>query len=80
MSTLLKCFACGDVGRLSEGVSTCACGRSSALVDGTIVEIQGPARILVPADDLHTVDGVPWTVMPEEPFVVRRAAAARLAS
>jgi hypothetical protein len=80
MTSLLKCFACGDIRRIEQGASTCGCGRSAALVDGSIVEIQGPARLLVPADDLHTVDGVPWTAMPEEPFVVRRSPAARLAS
>jgi len=81
VTTLMKCFACGDTRRIVEGASTCGCGRSAALVDGSIIEIQGPARVLVPADDLQTVDGVPWTVMPEEPFIVRRpAATARLAS
>jgi len=56
---------------MTEGAFTCACGRSAAVVDGPVVELQGPARILVPAD-LVTVDGMPWTTLPEEPVVVRR--------
>jgi hypothetical protein len=30
---------------------------------------------LVPEDDVETVDGVPWTAVPEAPMVVRRAVA-----
>jgi hypothetical protein len=74
MTTLLKCLACDDIRQMSEGRTACTCGRSMARLDGTVVELQGPGRILVPADDLTTVDGIPWTEMPEEPLVVRRAA------
>jgi hypothetical protein len=78
MTTLLKCLACGEISRIANGRHACSCGRSTAIADGSIVEIQGPARVLVPADDVQTVDGLPWTTMPEEPFVVRRTPAAPL--
>ena len=74
MTTLLKCLACGEIQELADGRTVCKCGRSAARLDGAIVEVQGPARVLVPADDVMTVDGIPWTAMPEEPVVVRRAA------
>jgi len=74
MTTLLKCLACGEIQALADGRTVCKCGRSAARLDGAIVEVQGPARVLVPADDVMTVDGIPWTAMPEEPVVVRRAA------
>jgi hypothetical protein len=74
MTTLLKCLACGEIQALGDGRTVCKCGRSAARLDGAIVEVQGPARVLVPADDVMTVDGIPWTAMPEEPVVVRRAA------
>ena len=73
--TLLKCLACDEIVPMSDGATTCSCGRSAALAEGSIVEVQGPARVLVPADDVLTVDGVPWTPMPEEPFLVRRSPA-----
>lgn len=76
MTTLLKCLACGELRELTEGANVCACGRSAADVDGTVVELQGPGRVMVPADDVTTFDGVPWTVMPEEPLVVRKPRAA----
>ena len=76
MSTMLKCLACGEIRQILQGRSTCGCGRSTVLVEGTVVQVQGPARVLVPADDVTTVDGLPWTPMPEEPMVVRRAPAA----
>jgi hypothetical protein len=73
MMTLLKCLACGEIRELHDGRTTCGCGRSAASSDGTVVELRGPARILVPDDDVETVDGVPWTAIPEEPVLVRRA-------
>ena len=76
MTTLLKCFACGEIRELGNGHNVCRCGRSAAKVDGAIVELRGPGRVLVPADDVTTFDGLPWTAIPEEPVVVRRANAA----
>jgi len=75
VSTLLKCLACGELRPIQEGRTRCGCGRSSARSDGSLVEVQGPARVLVPEDDVETVDGVPWTAVPEAPMVVRRAVA-----
>ena len=75
MTTMLKCLACGEVRSLRHGRNVCGCGRSAAHLDGTVVELQGPARVLVPADDVTNVDGLPWTAMPESPILVRRAAA-----
>lgn len=75
MSTLMKCLACGDRRPVGQGRTVCGCGRSSARSDGAVVEIEGPVRVLVPEDDVETVDGVPWTAVPEEPMVVRRAVA-----
>jgi hypothetical protein len=74
MTTLLKCFACGEIKELGTGRTACRCGRTAAKADGAIVELRGPGRVLVPADDVTTFEGVPWTAMPEEPVVVRRAA------
>ena len=73
MTVLLKCLACGEIRQLQQGRNRCGCGRSAARLDETLVELAGPARVLVPEDDVVTVDGVPWTVMPEEPMLVRRA-------
>lgn len=76
MTTLLRCFACGEIREIGDGRNVCRCGRSAAKVEGSIVELQGPGRVLVPADDVLTVDGLPWTAIPEEPVVVRRTNAA----
>jgi hypothetical protein len=38
-----------------------------------VIELRGPVRILVPEDDVETVDGVPWTAIPEQPMLVRVA-------
>jgi hypothetical protein len=73
MSTLLKCLACGEIRHLRSGRNVCACGRSDARLDGAVVELAGHARVLVPEDEVVTVDGVPWIVVPEEPMLVRRA-------
>ncbi len=75
MSVLLKCLACGELLRMRDGRNVCGCGRSAARLDGGIAELAGPVRVLVPEDEVVTVDGVPWTVMPEEPMLVRRAEA-----
>jgi len=74
MTTLLKCLACGEIRQIHDGRNDCACGRSAARLDGTVVELRGPAKVLVPADEV-TIDGVPWTTIPEEPMLVRIAAA-----
>jgi hypothetical protein len=79
MTALLKCLACGEIRQMRDGRNVCGCGRSSAKLDGAVVELAGPARVLVPEDEVVTVDGVPWTVMPEEPMLVRRAAVPPLA-
>jgi hypothetical protein len=73
MTTLLKCLACDDIQPMHEGRNACSCGRSFARLDGPVVELAGPARVLVPEDDVTTLDGVPWTAVPEEPMLVRRA-------
>lgn len=75
MTRLLKCFACGELTEVDRERTACPCGRSAARDDETIIEIQGPARVLVPAEDVTTVDGLPWMTVPEEPIVVRRAVA-----
>jgi len=76
MTAILKCLACGGATPIHEGRTTCACGRSAARMDEVLVEIQGPARILVPADELTTIDGLPWMSVPEDPMVIRRATVA----
>ncbi|MGZ8585620.1 MAG: hypothetical protein ACXWXP_09115 [Actinomycetota bacterium] len=73
MMTLLKCLACGEIRELHDGRTACGCGRSAASSDGAVVELRGPARVLVPDEDVETIDGVPWTAIPEEPVLVRRA-------
>jgi len=71
MTAILKCLACGDITSMREGRTACPCGRSAARMDEVVVEIQGPARILVPADELTTIDGLPWMTVPEDPMVIR---------
>jgi hypothetical protein len=73
MTMLLRCLACGEIRPLATGRTVCACGRSVARSDGAVVELQGPARVLVPEDDVVTIEGLPWTAVPEEPMLVRRA-------
>jgi len=73
MTTLLKCLACGEIQQMHDGRNDCGCGRSVAKLDGTVVELQGPAKVLVPADEVTTVDGLPWTTIPEEPVLIRIA-------
>jgi hypothetical protein len=75
MTRLLRCLACGELTEVGRERTACTCGRSVAWDDGTIIQIQGPARIMAPADDVTTVDGLPWVTVPEEPIVVRRAVA-----
>lgn len=75
MPSMMKCLACGDRRPVQGGRTVCRCGRSWARPDGPVIEIQGPVRVLVPDDDVETVDGVPWTAVPERPMVVRRAVA-----
>jgi hypothetical protein len=58
---------------MHEGRNRCGCGRSDARSDGTVIELRGPARVLVPDDDVETVDGIPWTAIPEHPMLVRVA-------
>lgn len=78
MTTILKCLACGRTTPMRDGRTSCPCGRSAARMDEVVVEIQGPARILIPADELTTIDGLPWMTIPEDPMVVRRASVAPL--
>jgi len=78
MTPILKCLACGDTAPMDAGRTGCLCGRSSARMDEAVVEIDGPARILVPADELTTIDGLPWMTLPEDPMVIRRAPVAHL--
>jgi hypothetical protein len=73
MTTLLKCLACGEIQPMHQGRNACGCGRSTARSDGSVIELRGPARILVPEDDVETVDGLPWTPIPEQPMLVRVA-------
>jgi hypothetical protein len=73
MTALLKCLACGEIVQMHDGRNVCRCHRSTARLDEAVVELEGPARILIPADDMTTVDGVPWTALPESPVVIRRA-------
>ena len=73
MRPLLKCLACDELREIRDRRVVCTCGRSSATPDDTVIELQGPARVLVPAEDVVTVDGLPWTTMPESPMVIRTA-------
>ena len=73
MTTMLKCLACGEIQEMHRGAYACSCGRSFARTDDTVVELRGPARVLAPAEEVTTVDGIPWMAIPEEPMLVRRA-------
>ena len=72
LAPLLKCLACGRATPMQGGRTRCPCGRSTSHEDDVVVEIRGPGNVLVPADELTTIDGLPWVALPEAPKVVRR--------
>jgi hypothetical protein len=67
----LYCFACEETFELAGSDGSCGCGRSSARLDGGIVEIQGPARALAPVETVIRLDGGEWAPLPEDVFIRR---------
>jgi hypothetical protein len=67
----LYCFACGETFELVATDASCPCGRSSARVDGGILEIAGPTRALAPVETVIRVDGGEWAPLPEDVFIRR---------
>ena len=67
----LYCFACGTPFELIGSDVTCTCERSSARLDGGILEIQGPARALAPVETVIRLDGGEWVPLPEDVFIRR---------
>jgi hypothetical protein len=67
----LYCFACGETFELVGPDASCPCGRSSARVDGGIIEIAGPTRALAPVETVIRVDGGEWAPLPEDVFIRR---------
>ena len=67
----LYCFACGTPFELTGSDTTCPCHRSTARLDGGILEIQGPARALAPIEIVVRLDGGEWAPLPEDVFIRR---------
>ena len=67
----LYCFACEEPFELAGSEGSCGCGRSSARLDGGIVEIQGPTRALAPVETVIRLDGGEWAPLPEDVFIRR---------
>ena len=67
----LYCFACGEPFELLPPVATCSCERSSARLDGGVLEVQGPAKALAPVETIVRVDGGEWAPVPEDVFIHR---------
>ena len=67
----LYCFACEETFELAGLHASCGCGRSSARVDGGIVEVQGPTRALAPVETVIRLDGGEWAPLPEDVFIRR---------
>jgi hypothetical protein len=67
----LYCFACEETFELAGSHASCGCGRSSARMDGGIVEVQGPTRALAPVETVIRLDGGEWAPLPEDVFIRR---------
>jgi hypothetical protein len=67
----LYCFACDEPFELVGLEATCPCARSTARVDGGVVEIEGPTRALAPVETVVRVDGGEWSPLPEDVFIRR---------
>jgi len=67
----LYCFACEESFELAGSHASCGCGRSSARLDGGILEIQGPTRALAPVETVIRLDGGEWAPLPEDVFIRR---------
>jgi hypothetical protein len=67
----LYCFACGEPFELAGRDASCPCRRSSARLDGGILEIRGPTRALAPVETVIRVDGGEWAPLPEDVFIRR---------
>jgi hypothetical protein len=67
----LYCFACEEPFELLPPVAECPCGRSSARLDGGVLEVRGPAKVLAPVEKVVRVDGGEWAPVPEDVFIHR---------
>jgi len=67
----LYCFACDEPFELLPPVAECSCGRSSARLDGGVLEVRGPAKALAPVEMVIRVDGGEWAPVPEDVFIHR---------
>ncbi len=67
----LYCYACNEAFELVGSEASCACGRSTARIDGGVVEIKGPTRALAPVETVVRVDGGEWAPLPEDVFIRR---------
>lgn len=67
----LYCFACNEPFELLPPVAECPCGRSSARLDGGVLEVRGPAKVLAPVEKIVRVDGGEWAPVPEDVFIHR---------
>lgn len=67
----LYCFACNEPFELVGLKAICPCRRSTARVDGGVVEIEGPTRALAPVETVVRVDGGEWSPLPEDVFIRR---------
>ena len=67
----LYCFACAGPFEMVGSAAHCSCGRSSVRLDGNVLEIQGPTRVLAPVETAIHVDGGEWMPVPEDVFIRR---------
>lgn len=67
----LYCFACDQPFELLPPLARCDCGRSTARLDGGVLEVQGPAKALAPIEKIVHVDGGEWAPVPEDVFIHR---------
>lgn len=67
----LYCFACAEPFEMVGSTARCSCGRSSARLDGNILEVRGPTRALAPVETAIHVDGGEWMPVPEDVFIRR---------
>jgi hypothetical protein len=63
----LYCLSCRTAFELSDATGSCSCGRSTGrLLDDGMVQVQGPAKALVPIETVVRVDGGEWTMVSDD--------------
>lgn len=67
------CLSCRSAFELTGArTARCRCGRSQAvLLDDETIQVQGPAKALVPLETIVHIEGGEWAIVPED-LTVRR--------